>query len=374
MGEDFGPIMAFTAGAFAATLLIAFLASRLGLYLRRSSRYEPATVVGVHIICFFLLGIVACSAKASSPGSSGLTVFVAQLVVLVWDLLRLPRPEDYRDDVPQTTRPLTGARLAAVAAAAVLGFGLIYAFARPASDLDLVAEVEGSMKEVPGGAVYLEALKRDFPSEYQALAIETAQRLRATRRLGGDAASEERLGEYMGLKILALATAKAPAMAKAPTPALNAYSRSMKDYAETMQRTSPVACAALVAGPVGDEAQIKLPAAAHEASAKILAARLDLARAGLDRPTQRQLDPPPAAALRGLADEIHRRDSRLARFLGDPGMTMFLSRWERCALAVHYYSAIADMAGETGAILAAYDLLASASPASASAASSPPRR
>jgi hypothetical protein len=371
MGDDFAPILAFTLGAFAGAVLIAFAASRLGLYFRRSTRYEPATLVGVHIICFFLLGMVACSAKASSPGSSGLTVFVAQLVVFLWDLLRLPNPEDYRDDVPQTTRPLAGARLAAFAAAALLGFGLVYAAARPASDLDLVAEIEASVRQVPGGAIYFEALKRDFPQEYHALAIETAQRLRASRqRLEGPAAQEQ-IGRSMGLQILALARAKAPDMAKAPTPALNAYSRSMKDYALALQRISPLTCAALVVGLHGTEAEVKTPDAAHEISARILAARLDLARAGLDRPTRRQVTPPPETALRKLEDEIRRRDPVSTRYLGDPRMTSYLPVRERCALAVHYHSAIADMPSETSAILAAYDLVA-ASPDSASASAPPP--
>jgi hypothetical protein len=372
MGEDFGPIMAFTAGAFAATLLIAFLASRLGLYLRRSSRYEPATVVGVHIICFFILGAVACSAKASSPGSSGLTVLVAQVVVLVADLLRLPRPEDYRDDVPQTTRALTGARLAAVAASVLLGFGLVYALARPASDREIVAELEQGVKEVPGGAVYLEALKRDFPQEYQDLAIDTARRLRGARSQGGGTASEVQLGAFLGRQIRAMVASKAAAMAKAPTLALNAYSRSMKDYVLTLQRTSSVACAALVSGPVGDEAAVRVPPAADEATARMLAARLDLARVGLDHPAQRQVAPPPRAALRQFADDIRRRDASLAPFVGDPRMATILSARDRCAIAVHYYSAIAEMPAETSAILAAYDIASAANPGSASATAPPP--
>jgi len=365
MDEDFGSIAAVTAGAFAATVLIAFLASRLGLYLRRSSRYEPATVAGVHIICFFILGMVACSAKAASTESSGLTVFVAQLVVLLWDLLRLPDPEEYRDDVPQKPRALTGVRLAAVAAAALLGFGLVYAFARPASDQDLIAETEQGLKQEPGGAVYLDALKRDFPEEYRTLAIDSARRLRAIRGGRGEGMTEEQLGEYLGHQINALIAAKSADMAKAPTPALNAYARSMRDHALALQKVSRLACSSLIDQLVGAETEMNFPPAVHETIARILAARLDLARAGIDHPTQRPAKPP-EAALRQLQGEIRRRDSAAAK------TATFSASGNRCNLAVHYYSAITEMPAETGAILTAYDLRPPANPGSAAATAPPP--
>jgi hypothetical protein len=372
--DEAGRGVAYMAGTFAGSLLIAFLLSRLGLYLRRSRRFEPGTVVGVHIVCFFLLGAVACSAGSSTPGSSALTALVAQAIVLLIDLFRLPRPEDYSDDVPQSLRTLEGARLGIVIASLLFGFALVYGLARPATDRELIAELERGVGGVPGGASYLAALKRDFPDEYRALVTETIGRLREQRSRPGGRAAEEQLGKELGLKILAMADSKAPAMAKAPTPALNAYSRSMKDYVLTVQRNAPLVCAALVAGPVGDEASAPVPPAAHEASGRILAARLDLARAGLDRPTERALEPPPKAALRQLADDISRRDARLAPYIGSPGMAQMLTARERCAIAVHYYSAIAELPAETSALVAAYDLSAAASPGSDAASAPPPGR
>jgi hypothetical protein len=197
--------------------------------------------------------------------------------------------------------------------------------------------------------------------------------LRASRRQAEGPTAETRLGEEAGRQLLALVAAKAPAMAKAPILALNSYSRSMKDYVLTVQKTSPSTCAALVGEPLGGEAQVNVSRETHEATARMMAARLDLARAGIDQPTERPLAPP-AAALRQLADEVRRRDASVARHLGDLDMAAYLPSRTRCAIAVHYYSAIAEMPAETSAILTAYDLRAAASPGSASTSAPLPGR
>lgn len=355
--DDLGEGMAYMAGAFAAALLIAFAVSRLGLYLRRSSRFEPGTVVGVHILSFFLLGAVACSAGNDRPGSSAFIVLVAQAIIFLIDLLRLPRLEDYSDDIPQSLRPLAGARLVAVIASVLLGFALVYGVARAPTDRELIADLEAGVRKSPGGAVYLEALKRNFPEEYRALALDTVHRLRALQARGEKWSEiEQQLGGQMGHRIIALVADKAPAMAKAPTPALNAYSRAMKDHAVALKAASARACVALVDGP-GPGPQAPLPPAAQEVVAKIMAARLDLARAGLDRPTDRKLSPPPEEALGQLRAEMHRRDAELMRVAEAFRGTSLPTR-QGCDFAVLYYSVIADLPSEAGALAAAYDLSA----------------
>lgn len=357
-------IMAFTLGAFAGTLLLAFLVSRLGLYLRRSTRFEPGTLASVHAVSFLILSIAACGSAAATPGSSVLTVFTAQAIVFLIDILRLPRIEDYSDDVPQTLRPLAGARLVAVVASLMLGFGLVYAVARPASDMDLIAETEQGMKQVPGGAIYLEALKRSFPQEYRALAIDSARTLRAIRGGRGEGMSEQQLGEHLGRQINAMIASRSAAMAKAPTPALNAYARSMRDHALALQKTSRVACGALVSELVGAETEIRFPPVVHETFARIAAAKLDLARAGLDHPTERPLVLP-EAALRQFRDGMRRRVA---------AETSYLQSGASCRAAIHYYSTIAELPAETSAILIAYDLRTAASPDSASTSAPLPGR
>jgi hypothetical protein len=354
--DDVSAGMAYMAGAFAASLLIAASISRLGLYLRRSSRFEPGTVVGVHILSFFLLGAVACSAAPSSPGSSALVAFVAQAVVFVIDMLRLPRPEDYSDHVPQTARPLEGARLAAVVGSIFLGFGLLYGLARPATDRELIAELERSMTQVPGAGHYLASLKRNFPDGYQALATENVRQLRALRaqRKGGPAA-EQRLGEELGYRILAMTASKSAALPKAPTPALNAYSRAMRDYVASLEKTAPQSCATLALGRTGGPERV-LPPAAREASGRMMAARLDLARAGLDHPTERDLSTPPRKALDDLAAEMKRRDASLMSNAVRQYGALALAPRKRCSFAILYYSVIADLPPETSALLTAYDL------------------
>jgi hypothetical protein len=360
--NDASQILAFTLGAFAGTLLLAFLISRLGLYIRRSSRFEPSTVASVHLVSVLILSIGACGSQTGTPGSSVLTVFVAQAIVFLIDLLRLPRPEDYSDDVPQALRSLAGPRLVAVIAAMLLGFGLVYALARPASDGDLIAEIERGIETVPGGDVYLAALKRNFPDEYRAMATETAQRTRGHRRTGaGGPGAEVRLGEEMGARINALLDGKSSAMPDAPTAALNAYARAIKDNLLILQKTAPEACASVATGeagsaPGGNEARI--------ASARMLAARMDLTRAGLDRPTERKGSPPPKAELRQLEAKMRALNPRVAQWAGEPGMLRILGAREGCAAAVLYYSAIADLPAETAATIVAYDLRPATSPAS----------
>lgn len=352
--NDTSQVPAFTLGTFAGTLLLAFLVSRLGLYIRRSSRFEPATVAGVHLVSFLILSIGACGSRTGTPGASVLTVFVAQAIVFLIDMLRLPRPEDYSDDVPQTLRPLAGIRLVAVAVALLLGFGLVFALGRPATDQDLIAELERGIGTVPGGDVYLAALKRNFPDEYRAMATETAQRARAHRRTGaGGPDAEVRLGEEMGARILAMVEGKASAMSKAPTAALNAYARTIDDNLPILQKSAPEACASLATG-VGSSAP--LPDPARMATSRMLAAKLDLIRAGLDRPTERKLSPPPKEELRQLEAKMRALNPRVAEWAGAPGMLRIVGAREGCAAAVLYYSAIAALPAETGATIVAYDL------------------
>lgn len=358
--NDTSQILAFTLGAFAGILLLAFLISRLGLYIRRSSRFEPATVAGVHAVSFLILSIGACGSQTGTPGSSVLTVFVAQAIVFLIDLLRLPRPEDYSDDVPQTLRSLAGARLVAVIAAMLLGFGLVYALARPPSDEELIAEIERGIETVAGGDVYLAALKRNFPDEYRAMAIETAQRTRGHGGTGaGGPGAEDRLGEEMGTRINAMLDGKSSAMPKAPTAALNAYSRTIKDNLLILQKTAPEACASLA---TGEASSAPGPKEAQMASARMLAARLDLIRAGLDRPTERKLSPPPKAELQQLEAKMRALDPRLAEWAGSPGMLKMFGAREGCAAAVLYYSALADLPAETAATIVAFDLRPDTSP------------
>jgi hypothetical protein len=372
--DDGSRSVAFMAGAFAASLLIAFLISRLGLYLRRSSRFEPGTVVGVHILSFFLLGAVACSSRASTPGSSALVAFVAQAIILLIDLLRLPRPEDYSDDVPQSLRPLEGARLVAVIASILLGFGLVYGLGRPTTDREMIAELERSLVEVPGAGPYLASLKRNFPNEYQSMVTDTVRRLRENRAQGKSGpAMEGQLGEELGHRILAMIASKSAAVPKAPTPALNAYSRAMKDYAVRLEKPAPQACAALAMGPSPGPAPV-LPPATQEASGLMLAARLDLVRAALDHPTERDLSKPPLKALQELNAAMKRRNASLGAALDEPGGVLMLTTRERCSLAILYYSAMADLPPETSALIAAYDLSPAASPGSDEASAPPPGR
>lgn len=353
--------LAFTLGAFAGTLLLAFLVSRLGLYIRRSSRFEPGTVASVHAVSFLILSIAACGSGTATPGSSVLAVFIAQGIIFLIDMLRLPRPEDYSDDVPQTLRPLAGARLVAVIAVILLGFGLVYAFGRPATDEDLIAEIERGIETVPGGGVYLAALKRNFPDEYRAMATETARRTRAHRRTGaGGPGAEVRLGEEMGAKILAMVDEKAPAMPKAPTAALNAYARTIRDNLLILRKTAPEACASVATG-VGSE--VPLSAEAQMASARMLAAKIDLIRAGLDRPTERKSSAPPRDEARQLEAKMHALDPRTAQWALDPAMLRILPIRDRCAAAVLYYSAIADLPAETAATIVAYDFRPAPDPA-----------
>jgi hypothetical protein len=176
--------------------------------------------------------------------------------------------------------------------------------------------------------------------------------------------SEEQLGEHLGGRINAMIASRSPAMARAPTPALSAYARSMRDHALALQKTSRVACGALVSELVGAETEIRFPPVVHETFARIAAAKLDLARAGLDHPTERP-PVPPEAALRQLRDGIRRRAA---------AETSYLPSGASCRRAVHYYSAIAELPAETGAILIAYDLRAAASPDSASTSAPPPGR
>lgn len=372
--DDGSRSVAYMAGAFAGSLLIAFLISRLGLYLRRSSRFEPGNVVGVHILCFFLLGAVACSSQASTPGSSALVAFVAQAIILLIDLLRLPRPEDYSDDVPQSLRPLEGARLVAVIASILLGFGLVYGLGRPTTDREMIADLERSMVEVPGAGPYLSSLKRNFPNEYQAMATDTVRQLRANRAQGKSGPEMEgQLGEELGYRILAMIESKSAAVPKAPTPALNAYSRAMRDYAVNLENSAPQACAALVTGPAPGPAKV-LPPATREASGLMLAARLDLVRAALDHPTERDLSKPPVKALRELNAAMKRRNASLGAAVDEPGGMLMLTTRERCSLAILYYSAMADLPPETSALVAAFDLSPAASPGSVEASAQPPGR
>jgi len=366
---DYQAGMAYMAGAFLASLLVAFLLSRLGLYLRRSSRFEPATVAGVHVICFFILGAVACSSRESPPGSSAFTVFVAQIVILVLDLLRLPRLEDYSDDVPQKLRPLSGGRLAAVGGSALLGFFLVFVLARPATDREMIDEVERNLAEAPGGAPAIVAFRRDFPKDYETLVTDIVQRRRALRSHGEDSvAAEEQLGRWMNLQIAAFAQAHVADMAKAPTPALNGYARSMKEQALALQKLSRVACGSLAYPLFGAETEIRFQPEVYHIFAKMLAGKLDLARAGIDHPTQRP-PAPPQAVLQKLRDEMRRREALERAAHGAPPMPSAPS----CLLAVRYYSAIAELPPETSAILTAYDLGPPASRGSASATSRLPR-
>lgn len=352
--NDASQITAYTLGGFAGSLLLAFLVTRLGLYIRRSSRFEPATVASVHAVSFLILSIGACGSRTEGPGASVLTVFVAQAIVLLIDMLRLPRPEDYSDDVPQTLRPLAGSRAVLAAAALLLGFGLVYAVARPASDAELVADLDRGIETVPGGDVYLAALKRNFPDEYRAMATRTAQRTRAHRRAGaGGREAEVRLGEEMGAEINAMLDGKSTAMPKAPTAALNAYSRTIKDNLLILQKTAPEACASVA---TGKASSAPVPNEARMASARMLAARMDLIRAGLDRPTERRWSPPPKAELRQLEAKMHALDPRVAELAGNPAMLGIVGAREGCAAAVLYYSAISALPAETGATIVAYDL------------------
>ena len=370
--NDFSSGLAYRLGAFAGALLLAFLISRLGLYLRRSTRFEPATLASVHAVSFLILSIGACGSRPETPGSSVMAVFIAQAIVFLIDLLRLPRIEDYSDDVPQTLRPLAGARLLAVLASIMLGFVLVQIAGSPPSDGDLIADLEEGVKKVPGGAAYLGSLKRNFPEEYSALALDTVHRLRELSGRGEKRAElEQALGEQMGQRMLAMVADKVPAMAKAPTPALNAYSRAMKDHAVALKAASARACVALVDEP-GPGPQPVPPPAAREVVAKIVAARLDLARAGLDRPTQRTLSPPPEQALLQLRTEMSRRDSDLMKAVAAFNGRRLPTR-QGCDFAILYYSVIADLPSETSALVAAYDLSAS-SPDSASTSAPPPGR
>jgi hypothetical protein len=353
--NDASQTLAFTLGAFLGALILAFLISRLGLYIRRSSRFEPATVAGVHAVSFLILSIGACGAQPGTPNASVLTVFVAQAIVLLVDMLRLPRPEDYSDDVPQTLRSLAGMRAVAVVAALLLGFGLVYALARPATDQELVAELERGIEAVPGGDVYLGSLKRNFPDEYRALATETAQRTRRHRRTGaGEPAAEVRLGEEMGARILAMVDGKASAMSRAPDAALNAYARAINDNLPILQKTAPEACASLATGVASS---VPLSGPAQGATSRMAAAKLDLIRAGLDRPSERKLSPPPKDELRQLEAKMRALNPRLAEWAAQPGMLRMFGAREGCAAAVLYYSALADLAPETTATIVAYDLL-----------------
>jgi hypothetical protein len=144
------------------------------------------------------------------------------------------------------------------------------------------------------------------------------------------------------------------AMIQAPVPALNAFARAMKAFVVEAQAKAPRVCAVYA---LGATRSFTVPAELELANARLTAAMLDLARAGLDRPSGRDLSEPPRREAKEVLSRLPALvDPSLAEIVDDPAKLALRPIQDRCAAAVAFYTAVADMPAEASATLTAYDL------------------
>ena len=346
--------LAVSVGTFAGALLLAFLISRFGLHLRRSTRYEPSTLAGVHVISFFILGTVACSNRELS-GSPGLTTLFAQLTMFAIDYFRLPDPEDYVDDEPQKPGAIKPRGILTIAAIALIGIALAHSWTGPDSDEEIVADFEAGMKSNEANATYLDALKRNFPDEYQAMIADMLARAReADRNPARQKEVYARFRQDLTSRLQSITDRHQGAMSQAPAPALNAFARAMKAFILEAQGKAVRVCAVYA---LGARKPFAVPAELELANARLSAAMFDLARAGLDRPSKRDLSAPPRRELEQVLVRVKALlEPSLRETVDDSRKLALRPIQDRCAVAVAYYRAIAEMPAEESAALTAYDL------------------
>lgn len=341
-------------GYFGGALLIAFLVSRLGLYIRRSSRFEPSTVVGVHVVCFFILGLVACSSRSGS--SSGLTAFFAQLAVLLIDYFRLPDPDEYHDDEPQRAGTIKPLGYVLIGAALLLGFVTAPRSQRPVTDETIAADVERGMASTPGGRLYLDAIKRNFPDDHRAMVESMVRRVRenGVKRISPE--FRQQVEADVVSRFEALLTKHRTSYTHSPAGPLNASARANRDFVLQAQREAPEICAAYALGAPTMEQMKSMPASMQLPAARMTVAMLDAAKAGVDKPVRRDLSKPPTAIIRQLLSEVRARlGPPLGALVGDRSAIAARSVGDRCRVAAALYSGVADLPSESAATATAYN-------------------
>ena len=346
--------LAYWTGTFAGALLLAFLVTRLGLHLRNSTRHEPSTLAGVHVISFFILGMVACSNKALT-GSPGLISFFAQLTMFAIDYFRLPDPDEYVDGEPQKPGAIKTRGALTIAATILIGIALPYSCTGPDSDEEIVADFEAGIKSNEVSRTFLDALKRNFPDEHDAMIAGMLARVReAERNPSREKAVYAEFRQEFASRLQTIIARHQGAMAEAPAPALNAFARAMKDFILEAQSKAPRVCAVYA---LGATKPFSVPAGLELANARLTAATLDLARAGLNRPTARDTSKPPQRELKALIPRVHALvDPSLAETVDDSRKLALRPIHDRCAVAVAYYTAITQMPSDESAALTAFDV------------------
>ena len=346
--------LAYSAGTFAGALLLAFLVTRLGLYLRRSTRHEPSTLAGVHVISFFILGAVACSNRELS-GSPGLTTLFAQLTMFAIDYFRLPDPDEYVDGEPQKPGAIRLRGALTIAATILIGIALSHGWTGPDSDEEIVADFEAGIRSDQVSATYVDALKRNFPDENKAMIADLIARVREAER--NPSRQQKVFAQFrqdFASRLQAVTKRHEGAMSRAPAPALNAFARAMKAFILEAQSKAPRVCAVYA---LGSRQRFSVPAGLELATARLTAAMLDLERAGLDRPSGRDPNLRPKKELEAVMARVRAAVApSLAEAVDDPGKLGLRPMQERCAVAVAYYTAVAEMPSEASAALTAYDM------------------
>ena len=340
-------------GYFLGALLMAFLLSRLGLYLRKSSRYEASTVAGVHLICFLILALVSCS--STSRGASGLGALFAQLTVFLIDYFRLPDPEDYHDDEPQKPRAIRPLGYAAIGGALLLGLASTFLSTGPVSDETLAADVERGMASTEGGRLYLESIKRNFPDEHRDMVAAAVQFARQNQAKGFTPEVQRQAEQMAIARMEALLAKYRPALVSSPAAPLNVLARASRDFVLQARREAPEICAAYALGAPTVDQMRSMPESMRLPAARMTVAMLDASRAGLDKPVKRDVSKPPPSIERVL--DMVRRDigSDLAGSIGDSSAMARRSVRDKCRIAAAFYTAMADLPPEDSATITAYN-------------------
>jgi hypothetical protein len=145
-------------------------------------------------------------------------------------------------------------------------------------------------------------------------------------------------------------------MSQAPAPALNAFARAMEAFILEAQGKAPRVCAVYA---LGSRQRFSVQAGLELATARLTAAMLDLERAGLDRPSGRDPNVRPTRELEELVSRVRAAvPPSLAEAVDDRGKLALRPMQERCAVAVAYYTAVAEMPPEASAAVTAYDVSA----------------
>lgn len=340
-------------GYFVGALLFAFLLSRLGLYLRRSSRHEMSTVAGVHLICFFFLAIVSCSGTGRGP--PGLTILFAQLSIFLIDYFRLPDPEAYRDDEPQRASAIKPLGYVAIGAALLLGLAATIIAKKPVTDETIAADIERGMASTEGGRLYLESIKRNFPDDHRALVASLVQLVRQSEAKGDTPEVRQQLQQRAMARAEELLARHRPAVVRAPPLPLSALARASRDFVAQAEREAPEICAAYALGAPTLEQVRTMPDSLRLPATRMTVAMLDAARAGLDTPVQRDFTRPPQAMPRLLAKVKAQLPPALNAIVGDANAMAARPVADRCRIAVAYYSGMASLPPEDSANLTAYN-------------------